>query len=955
MAANEVHISSRTLATEGSKRNLSKKGKSKQELNSTLAPNGEAFAEYYSVSVAETVDSMHTDLFRGLSEETATQRLAVYGSNNLSSGHSRSKAQIILSNIFNMMNGILLAALVISIYDAYHDTNHDKFVASIPSLLIFIIIFLNSSLAIYQELKGEKKMEALKKLGSPIAKVIRETLKHVRSEDVVLGDVVVLDEGDQAPADIRLFEVINLKMNETLLTGESIQIQKKSDPCPCGAPLGDRENMVFKSTYVASGRGKGVVVGTGSLSEIGKIAVAVSGQTSSKTPLQKAMDKMMIFLFIFSIILGILVVLILKDFGITKALMYAIATSVAIIPEGLPLATIITMIGGVNLMTKAGAIVRKQTSLEALRQVTNVCSDKTGTLTEGKMSLTEAFVNEEQVKFTGSFGLEGSMESKLQKEDLHNFFLVSGLCNTCDVQVNHQEDIYNAIGDSTEIALAIVAHRNGYSKANLFKEFQFVSEFSFDSTIKRMSVVYRCKKTNDVIIVSKGAMEQMLKLCDDYFPEKRPCNHSLFAQANQRLTSQGLRVLALAMKRIKASQVTREMLEMFHDQEERQNVELNLTLVGLAGIRDPPRLETAMSIACCHEAGIVVHMITGDHRDTAMAIAREIGIFKTKSQEALTMTSMEFDALTEQELDNLEELPLVVARCSPATKVNMIKALHRRKKYVAMTGDGVNDAPAIHYADVGIAMGKSGSDVTKEASDITITDDKFSTIVTAISQGRRIFDNIQKFSLHFLSGNVSEVIVLIFGLHKHIFPKNKEKELEFPMSAIQILFLNFVTSAPLAILLGRERPSSKIMKQPPKNHGVFSWELILDTMFYGIIMGLLSLFGFELPLKSPKNYRQARALSYVTLSFLLLVHGFNCRSLRRSIFKSSFDENKPMLLMFFCGALLTIFTLFFQDIFNHELFELEWLYVLGSVVVFLISSELFKFCKRRFARKQKIQ
>jgi calcium-translocating P-type ATPase len=845
--------------------------------------------------------------------------------------------------------------------------------------VLAVVIITNTWLGFRQEYKSEQTMEALRKLSSPTARVIRDgELSVIAAGQMVPGDIVYLEEGDQVAADLRIIESVNLAINEALLTGEPMQVRKHTDFIDGIVPLGDQINMAFKSTVVSFGRGRGIVVATGMETEIGKIAKQVTETTgNSKTPLEIAMNKMMLSMLFIAIILAIIVFWVNGWRFYPQVIMYAIATAVAILPEGLPAVTTVTMSFGVSHMAKEKAIVRRLVSLEALGMVNHICSDKTGTLTEGKMSVVSAWIAERTVEFKGSFHKTGEIIGATL-DQLKEFLLISGLCNTCTLTL--EDDLFVGTGDSTEIALSIIAERSGYSKSNLLPEkYEFVAEYPFDSSIKRMTVVYREIETGDLLLLTKGALESVLPRCKYQLNAEgeRTIISTEFTDfvANEKvksLAAKGLRVLSLAYRRYKSSDVNPKLISKLSLVESRDSNEKELVFVGLAGIIDPPRPETLSSIQNCYSAGIKVHMITGDHPATAAAIAQQIAILPpdyVEGKSDLVMTSTQFDKLSEDELDKLPNLPLVIARCSPETKVKMIEALHRRGKYVAMTGDGVNDAPAIHHADVGIAMGLGGADVTKQASDVTLTDDNFATIYNAISQGRRIFANIQKFSLHLLSGNVAEVVSLIIGL---AFKDGKGESI-FPMSPIQILWLNMVTSSPIALALAVEPSSAKLMKVPPRRHGVFTTEFLADTFIYGGFMGVLTLISFLLSsnLQTPvskifpvdvngcnmkyseecQSVFRARAVAFTNLSMMLLVHGINCRFSRRSFFYYNWSECKTLLfaivLGFFLIAPLPYIPSVNHTVFHHSPFDFEWGFILASMVLLMFFAEMYKLLKRK--------
>ncbi|ORZ40934.1 hypothetical protein BCR44DRAFT_1424069 [Catenaria anguillulae PL171] len=641
---------------------------------------------------------------------------------------------------------------------------------------------------------------------------------------------------------------------------------------------------------VAYGRGKGIVVTTGKRTEIGKIAEAVmdGSKQVQLTPLERTMRNFMFVCLLVAILLGMVVFWVNKwNISDTQVLLYAIVTTVA-------------MALGVSTMAKEKAVVRK-------------------TLTEGRMSVLPL----------------GRDHCGLAMDVLKPFLDLCGMCNTCTVSLDAEK--CQGTGDTTEIALAVVAHRHGHAKEQLIgQSHTFFAEYPFDSTIKRMSVLYReTFGDNDVIMYSKGALESVLPRCTAYLDKDGvtavSMNKEYEASVHDKalaMATQGLRVLCIAIRRFTASELMddKQALDNLKEADKRDVNETKLVLLGL----------TKGAIADCHQAGIVVHVITGDHPATAAAIARQIGVLPASAtagsdqERKLVMTSTQFDPMTDEQLDALAELPLVIARCSPETKVKMIQALHRRDRYVAMTGDGVNDAPAIAYADVGIAMGMGGADVTKQAADISLTDDNIATIVVAL------------------------IIGLVFhdGLGQPIFP----------MSAIQILWLNLVTSSPIALALAMEPASRELMKVKPRDRGVFTWEFIADTGILGCIMGGLTLLTFclvafihaETPLNllipPPGQTATTRGVGFVTLCALLLVHGINCRSARRSLFHYDWAEAKILLWAIAIGAVFVVplpyIPVINTNVIYHSAFTYEWGYIAASCVVFMIVAEFYKLVKR---------
>ena len=705
-------------------------------------------------------------------------------------------------------------------------------------------------------------------------------------------------------------------------------------------------------------------------------------------------------------------------------------SGIAIIPESLIAVLTITMVVGMTQMRKRKVVIRQLSALEALGGVTNICSDKTGTLTQGQMITRRVWLPDvgvytvegaddasDPTKGTVAFAPWGNEPSLTNNEkaetayektaidgavdvqqrpqipsELEALLQATALCNLATVRYNDQEREWQSIGDPTEIALQVFAHRFGHGKKTLTKKdgWNELAEYPFDSSIKRMSVIYKTAVSESAYVFTKGAVERVLELCTTVgFGENQ---QSMSEERRQevleqmtKLADQGLRVIGVA----------RRTLKNYHPGSEipREEVETGLTLLGLVGLYDPPRLETKGAVKECNTAGIKVHMLTGDHPSTASAIAKEVGILPRNTgsvsaevASSLVKTAAEFDAMTDAQIDALPTLPLVIARCAPSTKTRMIAALHRRKAFAAMTGDGVNDAPSLQAADVGIAMGLAGSDVAKSAADIVLTDDNFASIVSAIEEGRRMFDNIQKFILHLLTANVGEVILLIIGL---AFQDDLGSSV-FPLSPLQILWINMLTSSFPAFGLGREQASSDIMQRPPHDNkrGVFTLQIIVDMLVYGSIMGACTLLTFviivygvgtgDLGFDCNRDYNEscavvfrARAAVFAELTWLILIAAWEIKSLRRSLFNLDPLNSQGSKFSFFkdiysngflfwsvvIGAVSVFPAVYIPGlntkVFKHQGITWEWALSLGAVIIFVLGAEVWKAVKRRWGLFEK--
>ncbi|KAI0172157.1 potassium/sodium eff [Hypoxylon sp. FL1284] len=1026
------------------------------------------------LSAEDVARALDTHLERGLSSAQVAQLQEKYPPNELDIGGTIPWYKIFLKQLFNAMILILFFAMALSF--AIQDY--------VEGGVLLAVIVLNVSIGFYQEYGAEKKMDALRALSAPSAMVLRDGRTDViPNAQVIPGDVVILKMGDTIPADVRLFEVMNLAADEQSLTGESVPVEKiveHLDDEELG--VGDRINIAYGTTTVRKGRGRGVVVATGMQTEVGKIAASTAKKRKAGrsmnykkygkrqpiiglakriydfvgkflgltegTPLQIKLSKLAYILFGCALILAVIVFAVNKFNVPHEVVIYAISTGIAIIPESLVAVLTITMVVAVTVMRKANVVVRDLSALEALGGVTNICSDKTGTLTQGAMIVRKVWIpsktiytvkdskhpsnpTEGIVTFSEAddptqepekrdFDQERSAAvlkfdvpdeklhpSKTKKKDekeatmnpdLEAFLLSAALCNLATVRhepepgEGHPE--WQVTGEPTEIALQVFAHRFDKGKKAVVAEgWQQVAEFPFDSGIKRMSVIYNGPNSNHSMVFTKGAVERILDLCSSVGVGGEPMTDEYKERILKQMdtfASQGQRVLAIASRSWEGKYEKKTAPEHTENDEVlRASIETDLTLLGLAGIYDPPRKETTPAIAECSSAGIKVHMLTGDHPATAEAIAKEVGIIPRNLgvlsydvANAIVQKANDFDKLSDAEIDGLPELPLVLARCAPDTKTRMIEALRRRSAYMAMTGDGVNDAPSLSRADVGIAMG-SGSDVAKSAAKIVLTDDKFNSIVAAIREGRRMFDNIQKFILHLLTSNIGEVILLICGLGF----QDRSGFSVFPISPLEILWINMVTSSFPAFGLGREQASRLVMRKPPndRRRGVFTNQILADMVVYGLLMGTLSLMTFVIVIYGANGgglgvncntlfsdacepVFRARATVFVELTWLILVSAWEIKDLRRSLFRLKPDggggdrsrfplfrdlyENRFLFWAVVLGA-LSVFPVVYiptlnTSVFKHVGIGWEWSLVVAALVVFVAGMELWKLAKRRF-------
>ncbi|KAF5353799.1 hypothetical protein D9758_010589 [Tetrapyrgos nigripes] len=1097
----------------------------------------------YLLELSVLLNKLKTHETEGLSEEDANARQEEYGENLLTDQGGVSLLSVLIRQMANALTLVLLAAMALSF--GVQDW--------VEGAVITAVIIINVTVGFFQEYKAERTMDSLRSLSSPTAVVIRNSEAIcIPAKDVVPGDIVNIKIGDVVPADLRLLSTANLEIDEALLTGEALPVVKVVEPVrpqvmPDGQSIpvevGDRINMAFASTNVTKGRGLGVVVATGMGTQVGSIAMALGKKDTdmlksvgaeeekvalkrkmyeklmawlglrSGTPLQIKMSKLAYILFLFAILLAIIVFGVAKFRVNNEVAIYAIALAISVIPESLIAVLTLTMSAGMQRMAKQSVIVRKLNALEALGGVTDICSDKTGTLTQGKMTVRKIWMslslsdsdcadgqaahrdltvesgpealNPEGRVFEKLVDGEVVIDPKKMDNGLRELVTVASLCNVATIGKN-KENRWTGTGDPTELALQVFAHKLGMGKPSLvipgssgpaegtiadseflsdpekkkleaideekqeslddlhvnktvsnpslhashsYKRYRFKTEYPFDSSLKRMSTIYIDKENPDApLLLLKGAVERVLDASIGYASgsvggtgqsgEVEGVSSQDTGQSNvlplddaartqiiatmEEIASQGLRVLALASRRLDAQAELKKLrarrsissestavssgvgsgqenkgtdpVEMMLGELTREEIEKDFVFLGLVGIYDPPRPESVRAVRACQAASITVHMLTGDHAATATAIAKEIGIVEPSAPKGAIMTATEFNKLTDGQIDALPQLPLVIARCSPETKVRMIEAGRRRGKYLAMTGDGVNDAPALSLAPVGIAMGMDGSDVAKDASDLVLTDDNFDSIRAAIGEGRRIFDNIQRFVLHLLSTNVAEVILLVIGL---VFIDDLGQSV-FPLSPLAVLWINMITSGPPAFGLGLEKPASNVMKRPPHSikTGVFTWQVILDCLAYGVAMGAVAMLSFVAVVwgryegdlgqdcNKSGNFEECRAVFrgrstvFATLTFCILYYAWELKALDRPLVNMTPGQpfwidlwaNQVLFWAVVLGAASVPIAIYVPglntNVFYQSGITWEWVVVVGLTVLFIIVCELWKLFAR---------
>ncbi|RAH43131.1 sodium P-type ATPase [Aspergillus brunneoviolaceus CBS 621.78] len=1031
----------------------------------------------------ETIlQELHVNPDQGLSSAEAAARLQQDGLNELEDDEGVSLLTIVLRQVANAMMLVLIIAMAVSF----------GIQSWIEGGVIAAVIGLNIVVGVYQDFAAEKTMGSLRSLSSPTGTVTRDgKTKTVPAKELVVGDVVELKVGDTVPADVRLIETMNLETDEALLTGESLPIAKTPhDTYAADTGPGDRLNIAYSSTTITRGRGRGIITSTGMATEIGLIAAALHASNHSArykrrtprtnpeddspkkrekvlnplanfclstsayvlnflglntgTPLQRKLSALALVLF------GIAVVFALVVMGANgmrndrEVIIYAVATGLAMIPACLVVVLTITMAAGTRSMVSRNVVVRRLESLEMLGAVQDVCSDKTGTLTQGKMVVKRAWVagvgglvvvgeggdvldpgNGDGVRLVSGPEVEAGGEKEkganpegdaqpweARREGLLNahgsgtllqqYLDVAAMANLAHVHYSDESHEWQARGEPTDIAIQVFAMRFQWGRERWTGGRNPVwtqkAEYPFDSTVKKMSVIFENTETSAQMVFTKGAVERVLEACTqavwtagaDATPLDEEKRQEIL-QKMEDLAKEGLRVLALACRPIEPRDETPA----------REEVEKDLTFCGLIGLYDPPRPETAGAIEECRRAGITVHMVTGDHPGTARAIAAQVGIIPRDMAsvaqdvaDAMVMTASQFDRLSDEQIDELPTLPLVIARCAPTTKVRMIDALHRRGRYAAMTGDGVNDSPSLKRADVGIAMGQSGSDVAKDASELVLTDDNFASIINGIEEGRRIFDNIQKFVLHLLAENVGLALTLLIGLAF----KDENGQSVFPIAPVEILWIIMVTSGLPDMGLGMEVAAPDIMDRPPQNkQGIFTWEVIIDTLVYGVWMAALSLSAFSLVLfawgdgnlatgcnsdytSACDTVYRARATTFVCMTWFALFLAWEMVDLRRSFFSlpatasenhsqsntktfvsrlrgwlASLRRNRFLFTGIMIGFVTTFPILYIPVIndvvFKHIGISWEWGVVFVEAGLFFVGAEAWKWAKRVYFRR----
>jgi Ca2+-transporting ATPase len=894
----------------------------------------------------EVIRNLETSL-KGLNPEEAKLRLTKFGYNELKKRKKTSVLQIFFDQFRNIFVVMLIGAIIISVLIGFSEMEaaaEPRMVLEtfVDAIAIGVIVLLNAIIGFVQEFRSEKAMEAMEKLTAPMTRVLRAGREIMTpAREIVPGDIILLEAGDRIAADARLLEAIDFSIDEAILTGESAPAAKNIRVLAIDTPVADRKNMVFTGTHVTYGRGKAVVVSTGMNTQFGKIAEMIQVVKKEEIPLKLKLDRFAKKLGVLVVIAAVTIILLdLARIGRVnlEVLMTSVALAVSAVPEGLPAIVTVTLALGARELAKRNAVIRRLASVETLGSTTIICSDKTGTLTKGEMTVRRIFVNNQMVEVTGSgyepegeFYLESRKIDPNKNQHISLLMRIGVLCN------NASYDLRDIIGDPTEGSLIVVAAKAAMQKKDLERFYPRKSEIPFSSERKLMTTVHDTPKGRQIAYV-KGSPETILQLCERIYQngEETKLNDALrkkILKESEKMASQALRVLAVAYKFVD------DEYKVF----EEEGVEENLVFVGLFGMIDPPRDEAEEAVRLCEKGGVKVVMITGDHKLTAVTVASELGIMKS----GMALTGEELDGIDDEEFKGVVEDISVFARVSPEHKLRIVKALKSKGNIVAMTGDGVNDAPALKQADIGVAMGITGTDVTKEASDMILLDDNFATIVNAVKGGRIIYDNIRKFIRFLLALNFTELSLIgsfaLIGL-------------PIPLLPAMILWLNLVTDGPPAIALSMDPPAEDLMQRPPRSpkegimHGMMTF--ILASTFIQLIAEIgVFWWGFGIA----GSVEKARTMVFLVACFFELIVVWNCRSERHNAFRVGFLTNKSLFIAVIISVFSTLAVVYvpplpamFQTV---PLDMLEWSIVISfSLLGFLVVPEIFM---QRFRRKNK--
>ncbi|MDD5288710.1 MAG: cation-translocating P-type ATPase [Dehalococcoidales bacterium] len=907
--------------------------------------------KWYQRSVTDTLKSLSSNI-KGLTAEEARKRLEQYGYNELRTEEGISPWKLFAAQFKSVLIIILLVAVALSVVIGVMNWEAGKGLPEeiTDAIVIFAIVIACVFLGFIEEYRSEKAMAALKKMAAPTATILRDGSEvEITAKELVPGDIVILNTGDRIPADLRLIEVANLSTQEAPLTGESIPVEKTSALIEGEAvSVGDRKNMAYTGTTVTYGRGRGVVIATGMQTEFGKIATMLQDVEEEKTPLQQNLDKVGKWLGIACLGIVIIIVAIqlifIRAHTFVEMFIWGVSMAVAAVPEALPAVVVISLSIGVQKMVKRHALIRRLSAVETLGSTTVICSDKTGTLTQDQMTVRQIYVSGKLIHVTGSgyepkgeFQIDGKTVDISHDTTFQTFMKINALCN--DTRLLQANGKWEIKGDPTEGGLLVVAAKAGIKHEGIIDESPRVDEIPFSSERKRMTTIHT--SPDGKVAYSKGAPEIILESCTHILEDgqKKPLaekDKALVLDKARGMAEDALRVLGTAYKPLTGAM-------------SRDNCEKEMIFAGLAGMIDPPRLEVKDALKVCADAGIKSVMITGDHKITASAIARELGILKP---DGIAITGAELDKLSDAEYEKMVGKIDVYARVSPSHKLKIVEAFSKRGDVVAMTGDGVNDAPALKKADIGVAMGISGTDVSKEAAAMVLTDDNFASIVAAVEEGRGIFGNIKKYLMYLLSSNLGELLLMAGAIL--LGPLLGLPTGAIPLIAVQILLVNLITDGLPALALAVDPPEPGIMLQKPRprGQGIFTRPVVMLMSIGGIWSALVNLGIFKWALDTGKDMVEAQSLCFLTLIIIQLFKAYNFRSDNKSIFRIGMFKNKWLNIAVLSQVILLwviVEVPLFNELFNTFPLTLsEWLIVVIIAGTIFPVLEISKF----FIRKQ---
>ncbi|WP_182199601.1 cation-translocating P-type ATPase [Paraliobacillus salinarum] len=848
--------------------------------------------KWYQLNERELMDKLSTNQVKGITDDIAAARLKKFGLNQLNQKQRSSLLFLFLKQFQDFMVLVLLAATLLSgLLGEYVD-----------AIAIIVIVLMNSILGFFQEQKAEKSLAKLKELSAPVAHVLRSgEWKAIPSTDVVVGDIIKLSSGDRIVADMRIINERSLEIEESALTGESVPVNKTANKIDEDhIEFADQHNMAYMGTLVTKGSGLAVVVATGMETVMGQIADLLVNTKAQPTPLERRLESLGKILIVIALFLTAMVVAvgIWQGHPLYDMFLSGISLAVAAIPEGLPAIVTVALSLGVQRMIKKKAIVRKLSAVETLGNTTVICSDKTGTLTENKMTVKQLYTNHQLMEVTGDgHELKGNFyvnQQKTQHRLIKEALLYGMLCSHASIK--KQKNKWVMDGDPTEIALLVAAHKANLNEQSL-QSYRIIDEIAFDSDRKRMTVIVE-DDSKRRFAITKGAPDVLLPRTNYILDEqgRRPITSKDSNKINQQIddmAANALRTIAICIKPLSTESLRNH-----------QSIENNLTFVGLAGIIDPPRKEVKQAIKACKDAGIKTVMITGDHAKTATAIAKQLHLI---NKEDAVLTGFQLNQMSDQALSEKIDDIYVFARVTPTHKLRIVQALQQKGHIVAMTGDGVNDAPALKASDIGISMGIAGTDVAKEASSLVLLDDNFITIEAAIKEGRNIYENIRKFIRYLLASNVGEILVMLFAIMLS-YP--------LPLIPVQILWVNLVTDGLPAMALGLDQPEKNVMKMPPRpvKEGIFSRGLGVKILTRGFMIGLVTLFAFMTAYQNdPLHLTYARTIAFTTLVMAQLIHVFDCRS-ERSVFARNPFQNLYLIIAVISSIALLLVVIYYPPL-----------------------------------------